>query len=389
MTFLFLPDVLSHKKTVSMENIIIRTSITFTEKEEIAMEKEKRTQAQMTFLIKAAYYALWAGLAYWLVKLLGTVLLPFLAAFFFAYFLNYPVAYLQKRVKLKRSLASVLVVGAFFLILAALIYGLLYSICTMAGRFFMEMGGVLTDRLLPAAESFIREYDAVLGGSILGGADFSPSGELVSKISSALTDCISGAAACLPGIGMNTLIVVIATFFIELELPQIRNFLWNNIPERWRGHCRPGKKKAVRAIGRYFGAYALIFFITFGELTAGFLLLKINNAAFLALVIAALDILPILGTGTVLLPWGAVTFICGDRTLGIGIFILYLFITVVRNFAEPRLVGRQMGLSPVVTLPAMLIGYRILGILGLFLFPMGVAVLNYLNQKDMIHLYKN
>lgn len=353
------------------------------------MEKEKRTQAQITVLIKTAYYGLWVGAAYVAVKLLGTVLLPFLAAFFLAYLLNYPVEFLQKKVKLKRGLSSVLVVGVFYVLLAAAVCGLIYLVCSMAVSFFSGMGGVLTEKLLPVIESFLRDYDNVLGGSIFGGRGAAPSGELVSKASTCVTDCISGAASCLPGIGMNTLIVVIATFFIEMELPGIRQFLWKNIPERFRCFCQPGKKKVARAMGKYLGAYALIFLMTFGELAVGLLILKVEGALFLALVIAILDILPILGTGTVLLPWGLITLVCGNRTLGIGLLLLYLIITVVRNFVEPRLVGRQMGISPVVTLPAMLIGYRLLGIWGLFLLPMFIAVLHYLNRKNVIHLYKN
>lgn len=95
----------------------------------------------------------------------------------------------------------------------------------------------------------------------------------------------------------------------------------------------------------------------------------------MALAIAVFDILPVLGTGGILLPWAVILLLLGDKMLAAGILVLYLVITVVRNIAEPRLVGKQIGLHPLATLIAMFLGLKILGIAGMVLFPMLLAVL--------------
>lgn len=123
----------------------------------------------------------------------------------------------------------------------------------------------------------------------------------------------------------------------------------------------PGWKNYVTGtMGKCILSYCLIFGITFAELTAGLFLLGIKNAFAIAFIIAVLDILPVLGTGTVLIPWAVLAFASGRISTGVGVFGLYLVITVVRNLIEPKLVGKQMGLSPVIMLPCMLIGLKFL-----------------------------
>lgn len=123
-------------------------------------------------------------------------------------------------------------------------------------------------------------------------------------------------------------------------------------------------------MGKCAAAYVFIFLMTFAELAAGLLLLRIEGAFAIAFLIAVLDILPVLGTGTVLLPWAVIAFAGGNARMGIGVIGLYLIITVVRNIVEPKLVGKQMGLSPVVMLPCMIVGLHFFGILGLFGVPL-------------------
>ena len=91
--------------------------------------------------------------------------------------------------------------------------------------------------------------------------------------------------------------------------------------------------------------------------------------------IAALDILPILGTGGIMIPWAVVSFILGYTSLGIELLVTYFIVTVVRNYVEPRIVGAQLGLHPIITLISMFIGLRLFGFLGLFGLPVGISFL--------------
>ena len=118
----------------------------------------------------------------------------------------------------------------------------------------------------------------------------------------------------------------------------------------------------------------LIFLLTFCELLVGFLVLKIDYAFVLALVIAFVDFLPVLGTGAILLPWGIILILMNNISMGVGILTLFAVTTVVRQIAEPKIVGDSLGVHPLVTLAAIYLGYRVLGIWGMILAPL-VALL--------------
>ena len=113
-----------------------------------------------------------------------------------------------------------------------------------------------------------------------------------------------------------------------------------------------------------------------------------DYALLIALLTAIVDILPVLGTGTVRIPWAAAMLILGNFPLGIGLLILYAIITVVRQMLEPRVVGKQIGLYPLVTLVCMFVGTYLFGFVGLFGLPIIATVLVQLNQSGDIHLFK-
>lgn len=115
-------------------------------------------------------------------------------------------------------------------------------------------------------------------------------------------------------------------------------------------------------------------FLTFAELCIGLLAFKIPYAVPIALAIAVFDILPILGTGGVLLPWAAVLFMLGNMPLGAGILALYLVITMVRNIVEPKIVGKQIGLHPLATLVALFVGLKLIGIAGAVILPVFLSI---------------
>ena len=89
-----------------------------------------------------------------------------------------------------------------------------------------------------------------------------------------------------------------------------------------------------------------------------------------------------------MIPWTVITALMGSHGLALGLLVVYLVITVVRNIIEPKIVGSQIGLHPVVTLVSMFVGAQLLGVLGLFGFPIGLSLLRYLNETGSIRLFK-
>ena len=139
---------------------------------------------------------------------------------------------------------------------------------------------------------------------------------------------------------------------------------------------------------QYVKAYLMILFITFLQLLVGFLCLKIPYALTLAAIIDMIDILPVFGVGTVLVPWAALLLIQGEVYTGIGLLIVFAVIWVVRQVIEPKIVGHSIGLPPLVTLMGMYIGYKFMGFAGLFVFPLVLILFKNLNDIGVIRLWK-
>ena len=128
--------------------------------------------------------------------------------------------------------------------------------------------------------------------------------------------------------------------------------------------------------------------LTFVELSIGLTIIHVPNSVIIALLIAIFDILPVLGTGGIMIPWVVISAFSGDYPLALGLLIVYVVITIIRNILEPKIVGSQIGLHPVITLCSMFIGVQLFGVIGLFGFPIGLSLLRYLNENGTIHLYK-
>ena len=128
--------------------------------------------------------------------------------------------------------------------------------------------------------------------------------------------------------------------------------------------------------------------ITFVELSIGLSIIGIKHAVLVAFSIALFDILPVLGTGGIMIPWTVLTAIRGDFLLALGLLTVYVVVTVIRNIIEPKIVGSQLGLHPVVTLCSMFVGAQLLGVVGLFGFPIGLSLLRYLNDNGVIKVFR-
>ena len=122
--------------------------------------------------------------------------------------------------------------------------------------------------------------------------------------------------------------------------------------------------------------------ITFIELFIGLTLFRVSNSGMWAFLIAFLDILPVLGVGTVLIPWGISSLITGNIVFGIELLVLYFVISFIRNIIEPRMVGFNLGLHPLATLFSMIVGVRTFGAIGMFGLPLLLSFFTTRNKKN-------
>lgn len=181
--------------------------------------------------------------------------------------------------------------------------------------------------------------------------------------------------ARLPAAFVAFLVGLIACFFFALDYPRVTAFLRGLCPPRLREKLPEAKRRVGEVFRRWLGAYFLLFLLTFGELFLGLLLLRERYAFLLAFLIALMDILPVLGVGTALLPWAIFRLLGGNTWGGVGLILLYAVITVVRQITEPHLVGKSIGLHPLVTLFAFFAGMKLFGFAGIFLGPIAALLI--------------
>ncbi len=216
----------------------------------------------------------------------------------------------------------------------------------------------------------------------------------LSWITTPLSSLISTAKQ-IPSMLIAVVITLVASCFMATDFDKMMGFFKLQFPERRRADVERAKVLLKTSLGKMARAYALIMLVTFIEVSLGLTVLKLigvyssNYILMVAAVTAIVDIVPVLGTGTVLIPWALYSLITGNFGMGIGLVILYVIITVIRQFIEPKLVAGQLGLSPIVTITALYLGLKAFGVLGMIVMPILIIMLKLLNDEGIIHLWKS
>lgn len=343
------------------------------------------------FLIKFCYYALLIVLCFCLLKFVVPFFSPFVAAFLIAFVLKTPSDRLSKALRAPRAPVAVVLL-IFFYAVAITIAVLLGAKAVVAvGDLIQQMPGFYTGTIEPA----IYRIQDWLGGFFSGldpktiafletaGENLAKSlGSAVTSLSSSLMGSMTAAASGIPGLFVKMLLMIVASFFFVVDYYKVASFLAKLLPPSGRALLFRIKQGGVDTLFKFARAYAFLLGLTFVELSIGFSLLGVPNAILIAFLTAIVDILPVLGTGTILIPWGIYQLIAGRIGMGLGLLILYAIITVVRQSLEPRVVGHQIGLYPLATLLAMFAGTQLFGIWGLFGLPIALVVFIQLRKED-------
>ena len=178
---------------------------------------------------------------------------------------------------------------------------------------------------------------------------------------------ITGFIATLPSMLVGVAVVLIASYYFSTG--NAAKCVRSLIPQRLHESASRLKQRVLSAVFGWARAYLLLTSLTFCILFTGFLILKVKYAFLLALLVALVDVLPVLGTGTVLIPWAIFSVVSGNAKLGAGLLILYGAATLFHEIAEPKIVGKTLGLPPLLTLVTMYAGLRFFGVFGMLSFP--------------------
>jgi sporulation integral membrane protein YtvI len=357
------------------------------------MKLEKRRQ----FIINFLYFAIILGIIILLARYALGVLMPFLIALLVSLLLKPAVAFFHDKLKFPRGLIGVVLVVLFYALVGTLLIVIGVQLFSAAKSFFLTLPSLYTNTIMPwmyNAFDYLKEFaerldpDAAAVYNVVASNVTTSLGDAIVSVSNHVVSWVTSATLKAPGFLLELLIMVISTIFLTVDFPRIQAFMRRQLSERLRLLLHNARVQLGRTLWNYLRSYALILAITFGELFLGLSIIGIDNAAGIAVAIALFDILPIVGSGLILLPWTIYTLISGNLATGIGLGVLYVVVIIVRQVIEPKIIGDRVGLHPIVTLLSMVLGTYLFGGIGLFGLPISVALIHALQREGAIHLYK-
>lgn len=321
--------------------------------------------------------AVTAALIWLSLRLLLPIAAPFLLGLYLALAAEPAARLLQNKLKMPRFLASALSVSGVFLLTATLL--------TLLAGLLMGQLTRLRD-VLPQLEAAAKQALSLLQSWLRGLAEKLPAG-LRDATNSALGDFFSGGGLLgqklmekLPQVvaelagrlssGLFGLLTgIISGYMISGRLEIIRAWSHSHLPESWRQRYLPALKQMRASLGGWLLAELKLAGVAFLLLLVGFWILGIGNSFVAAGLITIVDAFPVLGVGTVLIPWSILCLLQENYARGMGILGLYGVIWLIRSVLEPKLVGKGLGLDPLVTLVTIYAGWRLFGIAGMLLSP--------------------
>ena len=311
--------------------------------------------------------------------MLFSYLLPFVIAVIIAALVQKPAKLLSKKIPLKSGTIASILALLFFLLFSGLTVFVIYRLSLLLGSFLKE---------LPEFLNNITDYISKIENKIASGfKEISPEfsktiNEIVDgmldTVTRRATDAFSSFAAIIakktPSFLFSSIISLAASCFIAKDFDALNNFISLLCGKETYSKFLKIKEIFSTNVIKILKGYFWLFVLTFIELTVGLIILGIEFAPLLALLIAVVDLLPVLGTGAVLIPWAVAELIFGKTFIGVSILVIYALVTIIRNFAEPKIIGKQIGIHPLFTLFSMFIGLKFFGVAGIFILPITLIV---------------
>lgn len=323
-------------------------------------------------------------------KTVISLFMPFILALLVAMAINPLILKIQSRVKFRRSKITIFVLVIIFTISLTVLWILLSAIATevigllngweeLFNGFQQSIQNleVITQELLLKINSDIEIPDHGIIDSLTS-TIFEYLKVAVSDFSS-LTAFARDRVVGITSFGVSVLIFAMGCYFITTDYPTICNNLANRLGVNLTELLNQVKAITIAAFGGYIKSRAIVAagvgFIIF----IGFILIGQEYALLLALIMAVLDFIPIIGSGTLLVPWSIIDLLTGNITQGLQLLAIYGVVTVYRNIAEPKVVGDKTGLSPTLSLITIYIGMRVAGVVGMILGPvLTIVIINSL-----------
>lgn len=333
----------------------------------------------------------------WLfLKYLLPCLLPFLIAALVVVLMEPLVQLMTQRLRFPRGLSSAICTLALLLILGGVIFFAMRRAAFEITALSVDMPGVLSklsgliSRVMEYLNSLTKYVPEAVRPTVDSMIDkvLETGSAMITSLSAKAISLVTALISSLPSVFLFLITCCLAIYFSSSSWPEIMAFLSRQIPERWKQKLKSARVRLKETFGKWLKAQLMLMACTFIVLAAGLTVIGIEYSFFLAAVIALVDALPVFGVGTIMLPWAAIQLLQGDYKCAVSLIIIYLIAILVRNIMEPKLVGDQIGISPLATLMAIYAGYVLMGPLGMILFPILLILVKQLNDWNYIKLWK-
>ncbi|HHZ03224.1 MAG TPA: sporulation integral membrane protein YtvI [Tissierellia bacterium] len=349
------------------------------------------------FILNVAFIVTLYGVFYFIFVYMIHWIMPFIVGFLIALALRPITRLVNKIVKSTGKGVAIFVIAMFYTFVALILWFLLSFLIAQTTELINFIPKLYFNRLEPK----LLEFNDWI---VINAKTISP--DVASTVSQIITNAINYIANTIKNLSISfvqlvtklisnfplylisVIFTIILSVFISLEYDYIVAFLRRQLPDKFNATFEEARVFVTGTLWKMIKSYIIIMIITFIEIYIGLSILDIRFALPIAAIIAFLDILPVLGTGGVIIPWAIVEFIIRNYYLGFGLLILYIVVTVVRNIIEPKIVGSQIGLHPIITITSMYAGLRLFSVAGIIIGPIVAITVKYLNDEGKIKLFK-
>ncbi len=346
---------------------------------------------QKNFLIKSAFYLTVTIFVYIVLKLLSGPLLPFALSLFITVFLQRLANAVSIKFKIRKKAASVTAVLAVYVLAGCLLTWIGYALYRQLNRLIVESPHYINK----VSEIFKALSDKIYGfigrlpdgaESIVGKLPSATVDKVTSEVASFVTTVAGNVASSVPLVALSVVIMIVSSAYFAKDYDDICRYIKQCLPNNVTKTIVFVKNNLLSNVTQMLKGYVVIMLITFIELFIGLSIIGSDYALVIAAVTTIVDILPVFGSGTILIPWAIFSALFGNTRKAIMLVLLYAVITAVRNFAEPKVIGKRLGLHPIVMLASVVLGLKFFGAAGIIVVPLAVIVIKDMLIKDKQHL---
>lgn len=309
------------------------------------------------------------------------IFIPFILAYAVSLFANNLADAIQKRFHLPRNLVAILVIILTVVVLGGIIFGIVWKIADEIKQIYDNFPSIYTsmqtswnklsnnlsdiidqlpDNIQESIDSLYEQFMSGLANIVKDAKIFKTAGDIAKR---------------LPSIIISVITFILSLYFMVSDSDAVAEFLHKYVPKPMQIRASQLKTEVKKYMGGYVKAQLIMMCISCVIILIGLLILRVEYALIIAISIAIFDALPLFGSGAILLPWALIELLSGNISSGVGLLIIYLSVLLMRQLIEPKIVGKSIGMHPLLTLMAMYAGYRIFSVGGLILGPLTLMLI--------------